>query len=187
MRDRHPHNLHSFAAVPANLATYLRSTYSFVLACRDEKVQDTLNCANDFFNAGVFVTDLAWWRKENITGQSEEWMIRNTQQRLWKWGSQPPMNLVFEGKWSRLESVWNFREAGRPDFSMDELEFVKIMHFTGHAKPWHAKGFKYWHLWCPYYPFAREMWFCRRDAVKKLHAKSPYDYRFVKNAYSRTV
>eukprot|EP01103_Thecamoeba_quadrilineata_P018933 TRINITY_DN7475_c0_g1_i1.p1 TRINITY_DN7475_c0_g1~~TRINITY_DN7475_c0_g1_i1.p1 ORF type:complete len:384 (-),score=39.48 TRINITY_DN7475_c0_g1_i1:817-1968(-) len=178
--DQHPHNLHYLAAVPANLLTFMRSSYAYILSCRDPDIASFVNCADDFFNAGVFVTDLERWREENITGQSERWMALNTQKKLWKWGSQPPLNLVFYRKWSRLESEWNFRDTGRDNFDPEMIKFVKIIHFTGKSKPWTIRGEKYWQWWCQYYPRKHELWFCQPQGIKALYPSSQLDYSFVR-------
>jgi len=65
-------------------------------------------------------------------------------------------------RWSRLEAEWNYRETSRgkkkhhrvsialsqslvlANFDPEMLNYIKIIHFTGHAKPWKTSGGKYW-------------------------------------------
>ena len=52
------------------------------------------------FNAGVFVADLAQWRKMDVTARLEHWLELNTREDVYGsgpagGGSQPPMLIVF--------------------------------------------------------------------------------------------
>eukprot|EP01102_Stenamoeba_stenopodia_P012533 TRINITY_DN3975_c0_g1_i1.p1 TRINITY_DN3975_c0_g1~~TRINITY_DN3975_c0_g1_i1.p1 ORF type:complete len:316 (+),score=27.67 TRINITY_DN3975_c0_g1_i1:386-1333(+) len=84
----------------------------FLVNCDDEEIRSVVKRPETkFFNAGVFVTDLARWREEDITGQLETWLRGNTQRRLWRWGSQGALVLVFYGKWEDIGREWNERNA----------------------------------------------------------------------------
>eukprot|EP01104_Vermistella_antarctica_P017730 TRINITY_DN6343_c0_g1_i1.p1 TRINITY_DN6343_c0_g1~~TRINITY_DN6343_c0_g1_i1.p1 ORF type:complete len:327 (+),score=41.10 TRINITY_DN6343_c0_g1_i1:289-1269(+) len=159
------------------------STYCFLLNCEDEEVGSRIkNGMEMFFNAGVFVTDLRRWREEDVTGQLERWMQKNTQRKLWIWGSQPPLALVFYGKWMHLEWKWNDRELYKrvqKHFEKKHTINTYIYHFTGRHKPWSSDGRHVWSVWCPYYPLRDTLWFCRKGKWRNLIPSSLQDYRLV--------
>lgn len=173
-----PYNINIIAAVPANLRSFVRSSYAFILNCQDPSIMELVDCSDEFFNAGVFVTNLNKWRDHNVTQESEKWMHLNTQRPLWKWGSQPPLNLVFYRRWSRLGAEWNFRGAGSENFDPEILQHVKIVHFTGKEKPWKIAGHMFWDLWCPFYPERGKLWFCHENPIEALTPDTLWDFSF---------
>lgn len=96
------------------------------------------------FNTGVFVTDLATWHKENITGQLEYWMELNTKEEVYGnerggGGSQPPMMLVFYNRISPIDSMWHVRYLGwtsGTSYSKTFIAHAKLLHWNGQFKPW---------------------------------------------------
>eukprot|EP00013_Stygamoeba_regulata_P002161 CAMPEP_0177637026 /NCGR_PEP_ID=MMETSP0447-20121125/4755_1 /TAXON_ID=0 /ORGANISM="Stygamoeba regulata, Strain BSH-02190019" /LENGTH=411 /DNA_ID=CAMNT_0019138933 /DNA_START=45 /DNA_END=1280 /DNA_ORIENTATION=- len=139
-----------------------------------------INCSSIYFNAGVFVTDLQAWRHHNITARLERLLLLNSRSRLWKWGSQPPLNIVFYRAWAVLGPLWNFRWFASDAWknNVDDVQSQPhIMHFVGSNKPWTTKGRNTWRFWCPHFPFQRFLWFCAEGARAPVPA-SPYDYHF---------
>jgi len=197
-----------FSAVVSKKIDIHSSTYSFLVNCDDPLVRSRVtNPQSKYFNAGVFVTDLQRWREDDVTGQLEFWMKENKQRKLWNWGSQAPLSLVFYGKWQELKYEWNER---RTKYRTDEenrllSDTVKIYHFTGEPKPWKNDGGPMlWNMWCPYYPKRNTLWFCKLPTVApsivgplflangnddynyhylNLLPSSPLDYGFIRNHF----
>lgn len=168
------------AAVPSKKERPTRkNTYGFLLNCLDPEIAAVIKQPKtQYFNAGVLVTDLALWRQYNITAQLEVWMHRNTQRKLWKWGSQAPLALVFYEKWMALDYSWNERRTKYDHFSLEhDGPGVKIYHFTGEEKPWKSNGgSKLWSIWCPYYVHANKLWFCNANGASKLIPQCVTDF-----------
>jgi len=170
------------AAVPSYARPSYRATYAFLLNFTHPAVRDAVaDKTKEFFNAGVFITDLAEWRRTNVTGRIEHWLAENTRTPLWLWGSQAPLALVFYDRWLPLAYEWNYRNAHNlkrkntafAKYMQPRLRRMKVLHFAGKTKPWGARGGHMWHLWCPHYPptAARQFWFC------KAAPRSPLDFR----------
>ena len=86
---------------------------------------------------------------------------KTAERSIYKFGSQPPMNLVFVGKYEKLDQAWN-RPMGTSAGGAGELregraadeQYVregKVLHWSGHRKPWHADG-RFRRTWERYAP-----------------------------------
>jgi len=127
-----------------------------------------------------------------MTGKLEKWMNINKSRRLWRWGSQGPLGLVFYDRWMELDAGWNERNVRKLGFndtrahakqfeSHPSILNAKIFHFTTEIKPWKAIGNQViWDLWCPHYPRRNSLWFCRSGELQTLIPTSSLDYSFVK-------
>jgi len=203
LRDLYDHrsNLEVFfmASVSRSRNTPV-SRYEFLLNCADEEVSSVVtNPETQYFNAGVYVTDLARWREQNVTQHLEYWMFQNTKRELWRWGSQAPLAIVFYDHWEDIGLEWNERTM---IYVKDEAErqlkdrTTKLYHFAGAVKPWSwygGEGARLWWLWCRYYPRLQatavsdkeNVWFCRENGQLALLPSSSWDYHFVHKAFAR--
>jgi len=179
-----------FWAVPPKGRLDVYSLYCFLVNCEDFEIGMLIQnkTTSSFFNAGVFVTDLQRWREDNVTERLEYWLRRNTQTRLWRWGSQAALALVFYGRWDPLGQEWNSRRITKTLHKKEmKLSDAKIIHFTGQRKPWTWSGRVYWRIWCPYYVVAANARFlCKHNGngnmlKRLLTPDSPYDYYFIKD------
>eukprot|EP01104_Vermistella_antarctica_P002709 TRINITY_DN12927_c0_g1_i1.p1 TRINITY_DN12927_c0_g1~~TRINITY_DN12927_c0_g1_i1.p1 ORF type:complete len:439 (+),score=71.92 TRINITY_DN12927_c0_g1_i1:395-1711(+) len=155
-----------------------------LLNCNDAMVKKIVTKRRHYyFNAGVFATDLSLWREYDITGEIERVMHINTERRLWRWGSQGPMVLVFYNKWVHAGYSWNERGAGlmTQQEEKNPNATINVFHFTSHKKPWRANGRALWHLWCPWYPHPESFWFCKEKGFSDLIPSSPMDFSFLKH------
>ena len=83
-----------------------------VLKCEDPLIDSLVsNKEEPYFNAGVLVTSLNEWRRRDVTGRAMQLLTVNSQRKLWRWGSQGPLCLVFSGEWEELPPSWNERGA----------------------------------------------------------------------------
>jgi lipopolysaccharide biosynthesis glycosyltransferase len=86
-----------------------------------------------YFNSGVMLIDVRSWCDARIAEASLQWAVANT--ALVQLGDQDPLNVVLRDRVSWLDDGWNWlahwawREPGND---------VRIVHFAGYDKPWHA-------------------------------------------------
>ncbi|GFO13210.1 glycosyltransferase 8 domain-containing protein 1-like [Plakobranchus ocellatus] len=123
----------------------LSNVYAEFLDFKNKHVQEkNIRPGACSFNTGVFVTDLASWHRENITGQLEYWMELNTREEVYGnerggGGSQPPMMLVFYDRYTPIESLWHVRFLGwtsGTSYSKSFISHAKLLHWNGKFKPW---------------------------------------------------
>ncbi len=98
-----------------------------------------------YFNAGVMVIDLEWWRRHDISRRVVDYLQRHHDTAaLW---DQEGLNAVLAGAWAELDPRWNqiASVSGRRFFKAPHLspeayrsvvEDPLIIHFAGSLKPW---------------------------------------------------
>jgi len=97
-------------------------------------------------NTGVYVVDLFYWMKHNITEQLERWVALNVASNGDLFDHQreigysgPPMMLVFHDKFQELDPMWHVRGLGNPAGERHSPHFLKsarLLHWSGLVKPW---------------------------------------------------
>lgn len=110
----------------------VRDPYSFhIIGGRDVRQnQDLFYLTDMYFNAGMIVIDMAGWRKAKILKRFEEVVADGTLDRIYY--DQDFLNLVFHGKWKRLDTMWNVINPRGPHETFDP----KMLHYTDRRKPW---------------------------------------------------
>ncbi|MCB2408510.1 glycosyltransferase family 8 protein [Hymenobacter lucidus] len=99
-----------------------------------------MNRLEDYFNAGVLLMDMYKWREQHITDQALR--IIATQPEKLQYHDQDALNMVFKGKWYRLDSRYNLMKAYIP-YDLPKRDYEKflqdkvIIHYNGRNKPWH--------------------------------------------------
>lgn len=88
------------------------------------------------FNAGVYVVDLERWRAQNTSEQIREMAIRNRKERLYRYGSQPPLALVIGKDFEHLELRWNSKAKWLNEDKKWRLPEACLVHWNGASKPW---------------------------------------------------
>ena len=102
------------------------------------------------FNAGFMVWNLEKFRKENKIEEIEELMIKQKQEKIWKLGTQPILNIIYYQKVKDLNKNWNRKGFGKigEDERMNKIgKNAFIIHWTGEVKPWDNKnvlGYQFW-------------------------------------------
>jgi alpha-1,4-galacturonosyltransferase len=100
------------------------------------------------FNAGVFVTDLSRWQKQEVLEKLEGWIkIHRQALEEFYFGTQSIMNLAFYRDFQQLPPGWNVQPMGwHDDIPERTLQNGKILHWAGKRKPWLADGLykEYW-------------------------------------------
>lgn len=98
-----------------------------------------------YFNTGVMVVNLDWWREHQVARRTLDYLREN-------FGSvwlidQDGLNAVLSGHWRELHPRWNqiASVAGRPFLKVKHLDAVQyrqvvedpwIIHYAGSLKPW---------------------------------------------------
>ncbi|HEX9736709.1 MAG TPA: glycosyltransferase [Thermoanaerobaculia bacterium] len=101
------------------------------------------------FNNGIYVTELARWRK--ALPRLEHWMrVHRRSMEDVVFGTQSIMNLAFYRNVQLLPPEWNVRPLGYDDAIPERtLREAKILHWAGERKPWKPDGL-YKEYWTPY-------------------------------------
>lgn len=114
---------------------------------------DLIDQNEDNFNAGLFITSLNAWRREGIEEQFLDWMLKHKESKdgLFKYGTQPLMNLVFYKKFYKFPIEWNYYKIGYYEYTDDYVKSLKLLHYAGGNKPWDrrskCKNSKWWILY----------------------------------------
>ncbi|NJL60567.1 MAG: glycosyltransferase family 8 protein [Methylacidiphilales bacterium] len=92
---------------------------------------------NYYFNSGVMLINLDYWRREEIGLKAIEF-IRNYPEMIKYW-DQDALNKIIDGNYINLDSRWNSLVDAYSNQSQVNQESV-IIHFVGSLKPWQ--------VWC---------------------------------------
>lgn len=110
----------------------------------DNYVRLGYNAADTYFNAGVLVVNLDYWREHNVSQQAAQYVAMHAGQL--KFNDQDVLNGLFHDSKLLLPFRWNVQDGllrrrrkirSEVISKLDqELENPVIIHFTGHRKPW---------------------------------------------------
>jgi lipopolysaccharide biosynthesis glycosyltransferase len=97
-----------------------------------------MNPSSIYFNAGILLLNLDFWRKNNISEKVLEYAINNIE--IISYADQCALNAVIDGNFLPLGKYYNF-QSGHINLInenvLEELSSSKIIHFTGAHKPTH--------------------------------------------------
>jgi lipopolysaccharide biosynthesis glycosyltransferase len=150
----------------------------------ETKLRLGLGMDSKYFNAGVLIINLDYWRTNEISKKCLLYLSEYKDKI--KMGDQDVLNVVLENKWLQLPYTWNAQEAffvksiKHSDFHIakDEhneiVENPKIIHYTGSNKPWFRENN---HLFkSEYYKYlAYTSW----KAYKPISIKPSFKHRIV--------
>jgi lipopolysaccharide biosynthesis glycosyltransferase len=101
----------------------------------------------DYFNSGVLIADLQWWRKNSMYDQAVSF-IKQHHSEL-QYIDQCTLNHIFQDNWKKLPLSWNQQAdiygvlkkySDGCGYSKNELQQAAInpgiVHFIGKQKPW---------------------------------------------------
>lgn len=101
----------------------------------------------DYFNSGVLVADLQWWRKHDIYNQAVSFIQQHSSQL--QYVDQCTLNHIFKDNWKKLSLSWNQQAdiygvlkkySDGCGYSKTDIKQAikspKIVHFIGEQKPW---------------------------------------------------
>lgn len=129
-----------------------------------------------YFNAGVLLLNLKYWREHQVMEKSISFIKRSSEKI--RQHDQDVLNVVADGHWKRISFKWNmlntffFRHPVVEDKYLKEVEDckrdVRIAHFSGGVKPWMAwekhpyykEYYKYlkYTPWRGYKPSLKQQW-----------------------------
>ena len=104
------------------------------------------------FNAGVYIMDLDHWRLNRL-GNMAKYLIKLNNQndgKLYKFFTQPILNILYHGKYGPLCDSWNVKDLGwNNHLNAANLNEANILHFNGPNKPYLPgnKYEKYWNIY----------------------------------------
>jgi lipopolysaccharide biosynthesis glycosyltransferase len=93
-------------------------------------------CVKHYFNAGVLLLNLDYWRRECISQRAFAYLDENPASPF---ADQDSLNVVCDGVWRRIDGRWNrqlSKDASISDFGRREV--ISVAHFVTWAKPWKA-------------------------------------------------
>jgi hypothetical protein len=97
-----------------------------------------MNPSSVYFNAGILLLNLDFWRENNISEKVIDYAINNIE--IISYADQCALNAIIDGNFLPLDKYYNF-QSGHIDLInenvLEELNNSKIIHFTGAHKPTH--------------------------------------------------
>ncbi len=100
----------------------------------------TVTGSEPYFNSGVLVCDLDYWRGAEVSKKVQE-LVRECGDRL-TYPDQDALNLLFRNDWVDVGFTWNQTAFSRILRGIEDgdaataLETASILHFTSKWKPW---------------------------------------------------
>lgn len=119
-------------------------------SCDWIKWSNELQLSTDFFNSGVMLMNLDYWRKNNIFDSLVKW-IGETQTDMWL-PDQYALNKVLEGKVIYLDYTYNFQERWTHSLANSGIHFKRwddiyetgkdpiVVHYCDEEKPWFVES-----------------------------------------------
>ena len=108
-----------------------------------------------YFNSGVMLINLEYWRAYNIKGKVIEFVGRKPE--VIRWADQDGLNSVINGNWLELHPQYNLHtrllyiEYDPVSPIKEAINNPVIIHYTGPSKPWHFRNkHPYKHLYWKY-------------------------------------
>jgi lipopolysaccharide biosynthesis glycosyltransferase len=90
---------------------------------------------NRYFNAGIYMINLAKWREQAIGARTMEYISRNTERLIYL--DQDALNAVLDGDWLEMPEKWNVQTNRVSQGRWGKPNPPGIVHYTGGVKPWH--------------------------------------------------
>ena len=103
--------------------------------------KDVLKKKGTYFNAGIYLTDLNNWVKNDIVNKIEKCIENNVTDEntvMYLSGTEPPLNIIFHDA-GKLDKIWNYTPKKKED-PENVCKNAKILHFKGPLKPWLNNG-----------------------------------------------
>ena len=91
---------------------------------------------NKYFNAGVMIANLNYWKKEKLTYKSLD-LIDKIKEKAKFW-DQDILNSIIDGEYLSLDKNLNFRTGGK--YKKRNKNDIIFIHYSGKSKPWDVGG-----------------------------------------------
>ena len=142
----------------------------------DIRIQNRLELYKDYFNSGVMLINLDYWRKNNTAQELIDFIAQNPDKCVYP--DQDALNYVLHDKVHFLEYKYNYQELmvlnkeecflhrNKWDKLLKEGEVPAIIHYTSQVKPW---------ITACQHPYKEWFWkYQAKSPWAKNKAKSPY-------------
>ena len=106
---------------------------AMVLDSESEKEAKRLGI-NNYFNAGVMLINLDYWRENDVKIKLFEYAKNNQDKILWQ--DQDIINAVLSGYIKELSNKWNFQYFQYEAINNKTVSEAVILHLAGRFKPW---------------------------------------------------
>lgn len=108
-----------------------------------------LDINENYFNAGLYITSLNYWKQNNIKKNIIYIMKEHKKFKkgYFKLGTQPILNIAFHKKFKTIDKRWNSTNLGyKNNLKKKYLDNAYVLHWTGKKKPWSKDGLykDYW-------------------------------------------
>lgn len=127
----------------------------------------------NYFNAGVMLINLDYWRKNKIEDNLFEYTKTHTDEI--KWQDQDILNCVLNENIKEIDTKWNYQYFLYDEVNTNDLNEAEILHLSGRFKPW-LLPFEH-PIYDIYYSYLYETPFFKKAAEYKLKSIG----RFIKN------
>ena len=101
-----------------------------------------------YYNSGVMLINLDYWRKNNIQEKLFEYVKNNSDKIVWQ--DQDVLNAVLAGTIEPISDKWNYQYFLYEKIEPKELNDCVILHLAGRFKPW-IMPFEHFIYDCYYY------------------------------------
>jgi len=81
-----------------------------------------------------------------MTEVMRRFALRNREDEIYKYGSQPPLALTFKEDFEHLPENWNVKTQAATE---EEVMDACILHWAGASKPWKGEG-RHVEIWKSY-------------------------------------
>ena len=88
----------------------------------------------NYFNAGVMLINLDYWRKNNVEKRLFDYAKENADTILWQ--DQDVINIVLQNEIKKVSEKWNFQYFLYEKIDVKKLSEIKVFHLAGRFKPW---------------------------------------------------
>lgn len=106
---------------------------AMVLDSESTKEAKRLNIKK-YYNAGVMLINLDYWRKNNVEQQLFNCAKNNQDIILWQ--DQDIINLSLNQSIKEIDKVWNYQYFQYENVVAEDLANISILHLAGRFKPW---------------------------------------------------
>lgn len=114
---------------------------------------DKIGIKSMCFNAGFYIWNLKKYRQQNLLSKVKDLIILQKNENIWKLGTQPILNIIYENKVIDIDKRWNSKGYGK--INVDGIESKKardayIIHWNGPIKPWDNNNVLCYNIWESY-------------------------------------
>lgn len=116
--------------------------------CDDVLIKNNVRTNSPYFNSGVLLMNLSFWRQHNITKKLIDFIYHNPERCLYP--DQDALNIVLDGKVTYVNPTFNYQHYWTVSFHLSKTHYSNhpsikeagknpiVVHFCT-QKPWHVR------------------------------------------------